>query len=126
MTMHTKNKAGVIEEVVTLTETQTLTNKTLTAPDITSGIVTSLDLTADVTLTAAQAKAEILEVTVGHAANCIIAPATLGKKYWVVNNHATLAAGIKVAAGVAVSVAAQKKALVYYNGTNYIRLTADQ
>lgn len=124
--LHTANSSGVQEAVITETEPQTLTNKTLTTPDITAGIVAAIDLTADVTLNAAQAKAEILEVTTGHATNCIIAPATLGKKYWVVNNHATLAAGIKKAGGTAVTVAATKKALVYFNGTNFIRLTADQ
>lgn len=120
-----------INDLATKAGAETLTNKTLTSPvittpDVTAGIVAALDLSAgDVTLSAAQAKAGILEVTTGHASNAIIAPATAGKMYWVVNNHATLAANIKVAAGVAVTVAATKKALVYFNGTNYIRLTTD-
>lgn len=81
---------------------------------------------ADVILTEAQTSALFLEVTTGHATNAIIAPKIEGKMFWVINNHATLATLIKVAAGTAVTIAATKKALVYCNGTDYIRLSQDQ
>ena len=123
--LHTRNTAGIEDQVVTLTEPQTLDNKTLA--DHIAVRTTALSLaTGDVTLSATQASAGILEVSTGHATNAIIAPSTAGQMYWVVNNDATLVANIKKTGGIAVTVAATKKALVYFNGTDYTRLTADQ
>lgn len=114
------------DTLVALAATQTLTNKTLTAPEIVEGVLASVTTGAgDVTLSATEAKVGIIEVSTGHASNAIIAPATLGKTYWIVNNSIADAL-IKKAAGTPVTVATTKKALVYYNGTNYVRLTADQ
>jgi hypothetical protein len=81
----------------------------------------------DVTLTAAQgATIGLIEVSVGHATNAFIVPATVGKFYFVVNNDATLAASIKVGATTAVVIAAAKNALVYVNSAGACeRLTAD-
>lgn len=81
----------------------------------------------DVTLSAIQgATIGIIEVTTGHASNAFIVPANVGKKFWVVNNDATLAANIKVASTTAIVVAATKNALVYVNSAGACeRLTAD-
>jgi hypothetical protein len=92
--------------------------------------ITGISLSADVTLTDTQTKAGILEVDTGHASNAIIIPtacAKPGKLYVVVNNHATLAANIKVAGGTAVVVAATKTAIVRVNsaGTQVLRVTTD-
>jgi hypothetical protein len=97
----------------------TLQGTVLTAISLASG---------NVTLTAEQAKATRLEVSTGHATNTIVVPTGLpGKIYIVVNNHGSLAAGIKVSGGTAVSVAATKTAIVQVNGagTEVTRVTAD-
>lgn len=81
----------------------------------------------DVTLSAIQGVTiGVIEVTTGHASNALIVPALVGKFYWVVNNHATLAALIKTAGTTAITVAATKNALVYVNSAGACeRLTAD-
>ena len=81
----------------------------------------------DVTLTAIQGVSiGLIEVTTGHASNALIVPANVGKMFWVVNNHATLAANIKTAGTTAIEVAATKNALVYVNSAGACeRLTAD-
>lgn len=79
----------------------------------------------DVTLTATQAKNEIIEVTTGHASNAIIVPNTKGARFTVVNKDGSLAAKIKVSGQIGVTVASGKTASVYCNGTDVARLTAD-
>lgn len=142
----------LVDAVATAAGIETLTNKTLTAPtinngtitgstiasatinspaiaspDVTHAILAAIDTSAgDVTLDAAQAKCAILEVTTGHATNAIIAPAVSGKMYFIKNNDEATAVLIKAADGAApVTIAAEKAALVYCNGTEYVRLTAD-
>ena len=91
-------------------------------------VLTAIDLSGgDVTLTNNQALCGRLEITTGHATNSIIVPKTAGKIYIVKNNHATLAANIKVASGTAVTIAATKCAIVQVNGagTNVERVTLD-
>lgn len=83
----------------------------------------------DVTLTESQAICGRIEVTTGHASNAIVIPASLafiGKIYVVKNNHATLAANIKVAGGSAITIAATKCAIVQINSAGaFERVTAD-
>jgi hypothetical protein len=81
----------------------------------------------DVTLTDDQGRTiGLIEVTTGHATNAFIVPNLAGKFYWIVNNHASLAANIKVASTTAISVAATKSALVYVTSAGACkRLTAD-
>lgn len=96
--------------------------------NIQTEVLTAVTLASgDVTLTETQAACGRIEVTTGHASNAIIVPATAGKLYIVKNNHATLAALIKVAGGTAVSIAQTKVAIVQVNGaaTQVERLTAD-
>lgn len=96
--------------------------------DVQGTCLAAIDLTTDVTLTAAQAQATRLEVTVGDAAKSIIVPTGLpGKIYVVVNGAAAAQARIKVAGGTAIVIAAAKTAIVQVNsaGTEVTRLTAD-
>lgn len=124
-------EAWVLANYLTLTGVQTLTNKTMTSPvlnspDIVNGVEAGLNLgAADVTLSAAQKIKAVLEVSTGHAANAIIAPAE-NKIYMVVNNDAVNNALIKKAAGVAVTIPPSTAAIVYYNGTNYVMAASNQ
>ena len=112
--------------------TQTLTNKTLTAPvvatpDFTLGVTTHDygAAAADWTLSAAEMKATLLTVSNASGAANIIAPNTSGKVYIVVNGSGQ-AITIKKSGGTGVAVATTKTATVIHNGTDYIRVTADQ
>lgn len=103
-------------------------NQTGGTSDVQGTVVAAIDLTADVTLTATQAKATRLEVSVGDAAKSIIVPTGLpGKIYVVVNAAAAAQARIKVAGGTALVIAATKTAIFQVNsaGTEVTRLTAD-
>lgn len=83
----------------------------------------------NVTLTNDQMVNGRIEVTTGHATNVFIVPVTdyAGKIIIVANNDAALAAGIKVAGGTAITVAATKTAIVQVNGagTEVKRVTLD-
>lgn len=103
-------------------------NQTGGTSDVQGTCISAIDLTADVTLTATQAKATRLEVSVGDAAKSIIVPTGLaGKVYVVVNNAAAAQARIKVAGGTAIVIAATKTAIFQVNsaGTEVTRLTPD-
>lgn len=112
--------------------TQTLTGKTLTSP-----VVTTPDFTLGVTthdyggaavawtLSASELKATLLTVSNANGAADIIAPNTSGKVYILVNSSGQ-AITIKKSAGTGVTVANTKTATVIHNGTDYIRVTADQ
>lgn len=78
---------------------------------------------ADYTLSAAEKVRELLFVTNNNAASNIIAPAER-RWYWV-DNTTAFAVTIKKSAGTGIAIGAGKRALVYYNGTDYARLTAD-
>lgn len=96
-----------------------------------TGILAGVDLSGgDKTLLESEAVNGRIEVTTGHATNAIIVPTVFaypGKIYIVANNHATLAALIKVAGGTAITVAALKTAIVQVKsgGTDFARITAD-
>lgn len=82
----------------------------------------------NVTLTNDQMVVGRIEVTTGHATNVFIIPTGYsGKLIVIANNDATLAAGIKVAGGTAITIAATKTAIVQVNGagTDFKRVTAD-
>lgn len=103
-------------------------NQTGGTSDIRGTVLAAINLTADVTLTAAQARATRLEVSTGSASKAIIVPTGLsGKIYVVVNGAAAAEARIKVAGGTAIVIAATKTAMFQVNnaGTEITRLTAD-
>lgn len=91
--------------------------------------ISGVSLASPVTLTTAQSKTTIIEVTTGHASNVITiaaADAIPGSLYILANGDATLAAGLRVGAGAAVTVAATKTAILRVNSAgNIARVTAD-
>lgn len=95
-----------------------------------TGVLVGITLASgDVVLTNDQMVNGRFEVTTGHASNAIVIPAVdyAGKLVVLRNNHATLAANIKVAGGTAVPIAATKSAILQVNGTGteIVRVTAD-
>lgn len=106
--------------------TQTLTNKSLTAPALTMGVST-IDFAsghADYTLSAAEIKTFVLKAISADASANIIVPLTAGKIF-VLNNVSTQQVTMIGATGTGIAVASTKTAMVMSDGTNVIRLTAD-
>lgn len=114
--------AGNVDTVMTLGTAQAVTGAKTFDSLIVNGLVCSVEaglvLSADITLSAAQIKKTILEVTTGHDTYAIIAPATTGKSFLVVNNS-TLGVNFKKAAGTAIVIPPKCSMWVYYNGTQY-------
>lgn len=81
---------------------------------------------ANTTLSAAEARNQILQFTgTLTAQRNIVVP--LGVQMWVVYNNTTGGFGLQVigASGTGIVVAAGKRAIVYADGTNVVRVTAD-
>lgn len=116
---------------VTLNGAETLTNKTLTAPAVTSPNTTEATASHDYagaavdwTLSAAELKCGILVATNAIAAvNAIFTP-TAGKVY-VVKNTSGQALTVKAAGQTGVVIASTKKAIVMGNGTDIERVSGD-
>lgn len=91
--------------------------------NVLSGVDTS---SADVTLTLDELKnVGIIKVSKGHATNALILPVLIGKVL-IVNNPAAAALLVKRAEQeTPVTIATGKSAIIYCNGTDYVRLTAD-
>lgn len=123
---------GDASDTFTLIDTaQTLTNKTLTAPVITSANIGFHAAThdyaagsADWTLDATELKAAVLSVTNANAPANIVVPDTAYKPYFLVNGSGQTIT-VKTATGTGISIATAKSALVMSDGTNVIRFTAD-
>lgn len=79
---------------------------------------------ADWTLSATEALKTILVTSSGSGGASIVAPNESGRVY-VVRNAGTGAVTIKISGGSGVSVAIGKTAMVWHNGTDYVRITAD-
>lgn len=83
---------------------------------------------ANITPTALQLDADILELTTGTftAGRNVVLPVTSGLMYVVFNNQAgAFAATFIGATGTGVAVAQTKRAIIYCDGTNWVRVTAD-
>lgn len=84
---------------------------------------------ADKTLSDGQAQSgDIIEVATGTytAGRNVILPTVNGLLFVVFNNQAgAFAATFKTSAGTGIAVAQTKKAIIYCDGTNYVRVTAD-
>jgi hypothetical protein len=81
---------------------------------------------ANTTLTAAQARNQIIEFTgTLTAQRNIVLP--LGAQQWTVYNNTTGGFGLQFigATGTGIVVAATKRAIIYADGTNLVRVTAD-
>lgn len=119
------------DEFVLKDTTQTLTEKTLTAPVMTSPDITFSAAShdygaahADWTLSASEAKNLILTATNADAGVNVNAPNTDGKMF-VVYNGTGQTLTILVSGQSGVAIANTKTALVRCNGTDYVRVTAD-
>lgn len=111
--------------------TDTLTNKTLTAP-----VITSPDLTfassavnfagghADYTLSAGEEKTMFLVCSNADAGASILASATANKVFCVINGSGQTIT-ILVSGQTGIAIANGKSAFVRCNGTDYARLTGD-
>lgn len=83
---------------------------------------------ADITPTDAQLDAAILEVITGTytAGRNVILPLVNGLMYVVANLQAgAFAATFKGASGSGIAVAQNKRAIIYCDGTNWVRVTPD-
>lgn len=83
---------------------------------------------ADITPADAQLNAAILEVATGTytAGRNVILPLVNGLMYVVFNNQGgAFAATFKGASGTGIAVAQTKRAIIYCDGTNWVRVTAD-
>lgn len=114
-----------------INETETLVNKTLTSP-----VITSPDLTfgvashnygaaaTDWTLSATELKALRIIVTNASGAVNAIATPTAGKMYVILNTSGQ-ALTFKATGQTGVTIASTKSAIVIGNGTDFVRVTAD-
>ena len=78
---------------------------------------------ADWTLSSSEKQSKLLVVTNANGGANIIAPAE--NRDYIVSNGSGQAITIKKAAGTGITIADGKVAEVFYNGTDYARLTAD-
>lgn len=90
--------------------------------------VVNMAADANKTLTQAEAAADIVEITSGTltATRNIVLP--LIPKQWTVFNNTTGGQSLQFigATGTGVTVASAKRAIIYADGTNIVRVTADQ
>jgi len=121
-------------DVVGTTDTQTLTNKTLTSPAINGATLAAPVLTSaahsyanghtDWTLSAAERAAFIWTCTLADAGANAIAPATANEVHLVVNASGQ-AVTFKASGQTGIAVANGKSAFLRGNGTDWTRVTAD-
>ena len=123
---------GLAAAVVSLTGAETLTNKTLTSPVVTEPEVfhsfAAHDYAAGVVdwiLSAAEAKKRFLIVTNASGVVNAVIPAAQNFKEFVVLNTSGFALTVKAPTGTGIVIATTKVAIVYFDGTNILRVTAD-
>ena len=80
---------------------------------------------ADWTLSATELASTLLVVSSGSGAVNIVAAATTGAIYFVRNTMSYAATIIYTSGGTGVEIASGKTAVVMYNGSAYVRVTAD-
>lgn len=111
-----------------VTGTSTVTSYTdhrLAVPDVTGRLAKAMT-DANTTLTFSEVRNQILEFTgTLTAARNIVLP--LKPRQWTVFNNTTGGFGLQFigATGTGITVAAGKRAIVYADGTNVVRVTAD-
>ena len=106
---------------------ETLTNKTLGEPEILGGYAAHdyAGAAVDWSLSAAEGKKKYLIATNANGAVNAIIPAGKNFKEFVVVNTSGQALTVKCPSGTGIVVASTKTAIVYFDGTNMKRLTAD-
>jgi hypothetical protein len=109
--------------------TSTVTSYTdyrLATPPVTGRLSLSVAGGANVTLTAAQAANDILEFTGAITANINVVVPTQPQQWTVFNNTTgAFTLTVKTNAGTGIVVASTKRAILYSDGTNVVRVTAD-
>jgi hypothetical protein len=111
---------------VTLTGAQTLTNKTLTSPLIAQTVASHnyAGAAVDWTLSAAELASGILMATNANGAvNAIFSTAVTN--FYLVDNQSGYALTCKKAGGAGIVVASTKRAILWMNGTDIVRISAD-
>ena len=87
---------------------------------------TKITTTTNVNLTTDQSYSAIIEIsgTLAGAINVVVATLT---KQWIFFNNTTggFAMTVKTTGGSGIAIAAGKRAIVYCDGTNVVRVTAD-
>ena len=79
----------------------------------------------DWTLNAIESVANFLSITGSGSGDAIIAPDTEGRLY-ILRNASDDTVTIKISGGTGIAVATGKTATVIHNGSDYVRVTADQ
>ena len=120
--IHTQNSEGTNEEVVTLTEIQTLTSKEIILP-----VSTHSYGTGHVTwvLSDAENKSTILTATGTADAGCAATAIPTNGKVFIVSNATGQAVTILATGQTGVAVATGKTAIVRGNGTDFVRVSGD-
>lgn len=89
--------------------------------NVINGAVSSIDLSSgDYTLATADYNKQVLIISTGHASNAIILPAVSSYKYNIINLDASHVVLAKKSGGTAVTIPVSSKAIVSYDGTNYV------
>lgn len=114
------------DTLVSLAATQTLTNKTLTTPKVKQYVASHnyAGAAVDWTLSASELLANTLSVTNANGVVNAILDATVTNIY-LVDNQSGHNLTLKNVAGTTITVASTKRAIVYNDGTNIVRITAD-
>ena len=112
-------------DLVTTTNTKTLTNKTLSGPIFTIGAAHIFALAEDWALSAAEMLKTLLIATSGSGnANIVVTGGSTGDVK-IVRNESNGTVTIKEAGQSGVSIASGSTAVVMHNGVTYIRVTGD-
>jgi hypothetical protein len=112
-------------DVLTTTNTKTLTNKTLSGPIFTIAATHAYALAEDWVLSAADMLCSLLVTSSGSGDANIIESGGVSGRIRIVRNGAAGTVTIKESGQTGVSIATGKTAVVMHNGTDYIRVTAD-
>ncbi|PKN20894.1 MAG: hypothetical protein CVU71_03695 [Deltaproteobacteria bacterium HGW-Deltaproteobacteria-6] len=112
-------------DVLTTTNTKTLTNKTLSGPIFTIAATHAFALAEDWVLSAAEMLCSLLVTSSGSGDANIIESGGVAGRIRIVRNGGSGTVTIKESGRTGVAIASGKTAVVIHNGTDYIRVTAD-
>ena len=79
----------------------------------------------DITLTAAQAAHDVIRLTGAPGAGFNVVLPSGDPRQWTIINTTGQTATVKKASGTTIAVATVKNAIVFWDGTNVVRITAD-